>query len=140
MQSRVPVGRGWFAALVSLFVSLGALLVIETLTKVLIEFWFEPWPIGVSRPFGSRDYIIWITFILARLGSFTFGGFIGVLLAMGTSRLLMFLIVLLASASTLVEHIPPAGGSLAFLAVWAIAAPIGAAVGVWLAKRRGNLT
>ena len=136
-SNELPASRTWSGALVALLVSLGAELVAESVLRAGIDAWFEPHSLGVPYAFGSRELTTWCLSTVVRLISFALGGFVGVSFARGSSKLMVFILVLVSALAALFEEFP--SGPLKLAAVWAVAAPIGSCAGAWLASWRNRV-
>ena len=136
MEAQPPMRASsiWFSSLVALLVALGAQAFLEGIVPASVT----------DMRFGTPDITIihraggwplWVTEAIIRFLSFALGGFVGVLLARALSARLVVLLLAAAAAATVFQQLP-GPGPVFWWVLWSLVAPIGIALGAWVANAK----
>ena len=135
-MNRGPIDRPrsvWFAAMVALFVGLGAQVLLESIVPADFVDW--SFNAGTVHRVTPDSLWLWISGTIIRFLSFMIAGLVAVfLLGALTGRLLGALLVVAVLATTFEQF--PSWPNLALAALWSLAAPVAVAAGAWIASAR----
>ena len=141
-MNRGPVDRPgsvWFAALVALFVGLGA----QELLGSIVPADFSAWSFSAANDAATIHRVtpesLWITGTIIRFLSFAMAGLVAVLLVGALTGRLLSTLFVVAVLATVFEQ-SPSESNLVLVASWSLAAPGAVAAGAWIAsaKRAGG--
>lgn len=135
MESRVfRASSVWFASFVALVVSVGCQVLLEVIVPADLEEWKALFsPDVVPTVYRTGHEAMWVSEFVIRFVSFAFGGLVGTRLACVFSWRLCVLLVTTSVLAAVFQQLPERSFA-PWLALWFLAAPIGAVVGAWAAK------
>jgi hypothetical protein len=137
-MNRGPIDRPrsvWFAAIVALFVGLGAQVLLESLVPADFADWSFSAVTDAATIHRAASDSLWIGGTIIRFISFAIAGLVAVLFLGALPGRLLGALLVVAVLSTVFEQFP-SRPNLVLAAFWCFAAPIAVVSGAWIASAR----